>query len=423
MFRGCSDTVCAQSCAPESAMQPSVDLPYLTRNVKGKQYAYTRLPDGSRPSLGRAGSPESWERFSEIQRSLSHHNDAIAPEGSQVLTQELTVAELAERYLRHRETEQQAGRLARKTFLLNRTVVLTLAESNGDLLTSQFGPRALGAIQRKLTTTPCQNHSGRHRGKTDPPVLSRSEVNRRVNGIRSIFRWGVSQELVPPTVLTALEALPGVRRGSARETPERKPVPVADVESVIKYLRRGKDQRETRHQRDISRDNAIADALEFLRWTGCRPGEACSLRIGDLRLDQVPPRAILREHKTMNSTGTPRDIPLNDASARVINAALEHRKSMSADSFVFGHESKTGFNSICANGIYQAVTRVCKQAGIPRWTPYQIRHTVASAVVAATGSELVAAALLGHSQDSTVVRRYSKDRIEQASRGADSLLL
>ena len=40
-------------------MQPSVDLPYLTRNVKGKQYAYTRLPDGSRPSLGRAGSPES----------------------------------------------------------------------------------------------------------------------------------------------------------------------------------------------------------------------------------------------------------------------------------------------------------------------------------------------------------------------------
>ncbi len=58
MFRGCSDTVCAQSCAPESAMQPSVDLPYLTRNVKGKQYAYTRLPDGSRPSLGRAGSPE-----------------------------------------------------------------------------------------------------------------------------------------------------------------------------------------------------------------------------------------------------------------------------------------------------------------------------------------------------------------------------
>gem|GEM_PF-4308045 len=40
-------------------MQPSVDLPCLTRIIKGKQYVYTRLPDGSRPSLGRGGSPES----------------------------------------------------------------------------------------------------------------------------------------------------------------------------------------------------------------------------------------------------------------------------------------------------------------------------------------------------------------------------
>jgi integrase len=48
--------------------------------------------------------------------------------------------------------------------------------------------------------------------------------------------------------------------------------------------------------------------LIFLKFTGCRPGEAASMRWADVRFEEGA--VILQEHKTVRKTGRPRIIPL-----------------------------------------------------------------------------------------------------------------
>jgi integrase len=48
--------------------------------------------------------------------------------------------------------------------------------------------------------------------------------------------------------------------------------------------------------------------LIFLKFTGCRPGEAAGMRWADVRLEEGA--AVLEEHKTARKTGRPRVIPL-----------------------------------------------------------------------------------------------------------------
>jgi hypothetical protein len=56
---------------------------------------------------------------------------------------------------------------------------------------------------------------------------------------------------------------------------------------------------------------------------------------------------------------------------------------------------------------------------VRRWSPYGLRRFAATAAFAATGSE--AAALLGLRPRSTIIQRYSRDRLALARRAADGI--
>jgi len=43
--------------------------------------------------------------------------------------------------------------------------------------------------------------------------LCRNEINKRIGRIKRMFRWGVENELVPSSVLHALEAIRGLAAG------------------------------------------------------------------------------------------------------------------------------------------------------------------------------------------------------------------
>jgi integrase len=49
---------------------------------------------------------------------------------------------------------------------------------------------------------------------------------------------------------------------------------------------------------------------------------------------------------------------------------------------------------------YYAVVRACRKAGVPEWTPLQLRHTAATAIRAQFGLE-AAKAILGHTRVET----------------------
>jgi len=114
-----------------------------------------------------------------------------------------------------------------------------------------FGPLALKAVRQTMI------ESG----------LSRGVVNHRTARIKRMFKWAVSEELVPPSVHHGLSAVDGLRKGRVAVR-EAKPVqPVGDevVDATLPHL-----------------PEVVADMVRFQRVTGGRPAEVCLVRPCDI---------------------------------------------------------------------------------------------------------------------------------------------
>lgn len=164
---------------------------------------------------------------------------------------DLTISELCNAYRKYAEGYFVKNGKQTATVFRIKAMITYLRESYAKTPAREFGPLALQAMQKGLAAK----------------NLSRSYVNDLCDSIKAMFRWGSNQELVPPSVYHALQPVPGLKRGrtKARET---EPVgPVADhvVEATLPKLPR-----------------IIADMVRIQRYCGCRPGEICQLRPGDL---------------------------------------------------------------------------------------------------------------------------------------------
>lgn len=97
--------------------------------------------------------------------------------------------------------------------------------------------------------------------------LSRGVINNRVNRIKRFFKWAVSEQLIPPSVVQGLTTVTGLRRGrtTAREMPPVKPVPDVWVEIVLPHL-----------------NPQVAAMVQVQRLTGMRPGEVVLMRACDI---------------------------------------------------------------------------------------------------------------------------------------------
>ena len=69
---------------------------------------------------------------------------------------------------------------------------------------------------------------------------SRTHVNMQIGVVRRMFRWGVENEVVAPSVLHGLQAVGGLRRGktAARETEPVGPVAEAVVDAIKPHMSR-----------------------------------------------------------------------------------------------------------------------------------------------------------------------------------------
>ena len=88
--------------------------------------------------------------------------------------------------------------------------------------------------------------------------LSRKYVNKQIEHIKRMFKWAVSEELIPVAIHQALTTVTGLRknRTPAKESEPIKPVDDAVVEQTLPWL-----------------SNVVADMVRIQRLTGCRPGE------------------------------------------------------------------------------------------------------------------------------------------------------
>ena len=116
--------------------------------------------------------------------------------------------------------------------------------------------------------------------------LRRSTINNRIRRIRTVFRWGVSVELVPPEVLVALKSVPGLRRGEIShlaETPKVIPPTGAEVEAVAAEL-----------------SPTVAPMVRVQLLAGMRPIEVCEMPGADIDRSGDVWRYEPASHKTEN---------------------------------------------------------------------------------------------------------------------------
>jgi len=95
-----------------------------------------------------------------------------------------------------------------------------------------------------LSTRAIRDYSSCRPGATRPTtgrtLLCNSRKSFQVNRIRHGFKWAVGDEIVPGSVLYALQAVPGLRRGrsDAYEPEAVKPVPMERVEAIQPFVSR-----------------------------------------------------------------------------------------------------------------------------------------------------------------------------------------
>lgn len=286
-----------------------------------------------------------------------------------------------------------------------------------------FGPKALKAYRAMLVTGDAANF------KTTKTPLTRKTVNQRILEIRRIFRWGVSEQLIPPAVSQALDSVENLRRGrsAARESAPVGPVLWEHVEETLPHLPRP------------------VRGLVLLCWhTGARIGELVNLRACDIntscavweyrpaghknawrgqqRVVMFGPeaQAVLRDAMARAGlTGplfSPRDVYAERAECGTVhrrpNQAGNPRKSdRTVGEF---YESK---------GITHAIRRAVEHANksraarglapMPRWHVHQIRHSFATRVRREHGAELARVAL-GHS-DMAATMIYAEADMQAAA--------
>jgi integrase len=369
--------------------------PSYRRHSSGQACVTVRDLTGRRREilLGKWNSPESKAEYARVISELAAHQGRLAAhQQSASAFGDLTVNEMivafwkyAEEHYRHPDG-RPTGELSNL-----RDALRPLRRHYGLTFARQFDSVALETLQQELV----------REGK-----LARTTINARVNRIRRAFRWAVRKKLVPGEVLLSLETVPGLRRGrtKAREPKGVQPVAWEHVRAALPFMPR-----------------PVA-AMVRVQWlSGCRAGEVTVMRGRDLTPGERTWTYEPGLHKN-SWRGKPRKILLGPRAQEVIkpflrpnteeflfrpgDATEEHharrassRRSRRTPSELKRSRKKAPRVSPAVRygrrSYRQAVVRACRRAGVPEWSPLQLRHSRATEIRRRYGLEATQC-VLGH---------------------------
>ena len=349
------------------------------KRSKGVDSAFVELAGGRR-YLGPYGSPESREAYARVIAEWSA-GGGMAP----VTPSEITTTELVARYWEYAEGYYR-GKEGKPSKELSKIRVATrvLIRLYGSLPACAFGPLRLKTCRQAFIDA----------------GNCRSMVNEQVFRIKRIFKWCASEELISESVYRSLQTVSSLRRGrsAARETEPVRPVPDEYVDAIEPYVL-----------------GPIWAAIQVQRLTGMRPTELLSMRGCDLNMDGDLWIYTPRTHKSAHHGFTrvieigPRaqevlgpllkaDLaahlfsPLDAVAERAARYPTHRRPDQVANPRKTSRRVRDNYD---ADGYRKAVQRACKLAGVPVWTPHQLRHNYATVVRRKYGIEL-ARVLLKH---------------------------
>lgn len=300
----------------------------------------------------------------------------------------LTVAEVVAGFLR--EAADRYGMDQRGEYANVEYALLKLSDFCGTEAAEKFGPVRLDDYRKWRVSV------------GDSPGYVNSQVNR----IRRAFRWAVAKELLQPTRIDALQALPGLHAN------KRKPRSVAweEIAAVLPHL------------------NRCVAAMLLLQWyTAVRSESLCEAR--PEQFDRIAdPWAWRPVHKTQ-FRGVDLIIPVGPRAQAAIGGFFVDGQDSPLFSPQDARANRAYGTTYTPNSYRQAVQRgqaraneaTAKEGGktMPRWYPHQIRHSRGQIVRELYGAE-AAQAVLGHeSLDATEI--YTTRQLATAIRVAQEL--
>jgi integrase len=229
-----------------------------------------RQSDGSRRDvyLGEFNSPNSRREYGRLVTELSTASlPALVTNPSSLGS--VSIDEVLLAFWRHAEVHyRRADGTPTHELVEYRQSFKPLRQLYGHTAAKDFGSLALKAVRAKMI----------ERG------LCRRLINQRVGRIRRVFKWAAAEQIIPVTTYPLLTTLPGLQKGrsEARDLDSVEPVSAEHVLATILHLPR-----------------PIRGMVEFEMLTGCRPGEACSIRPIDV--DTTGPVWMYRPGQHKNS--------------------------------------------------------------------------------------------------------------------------
>lgn len=254
-----------------------------------------------------------------------------------------------------------------------------------------FGPLALDAVREQMF------EAGN----------SRRYINGNIGRIKRMFKWGVSNELVPVAVHQALATVPGLKKGKSNvvERPPIIPVDDATVDATLKHA-----------------TPMVADMIRFQKLTGCRPGEVCSIKPVEIDRTQDVWRYRPGSHK-MEHKGRDRVILIGPkAQAILLPYLLREETSLCFQKPAGGVFHRWNYNEKIHQACDKAFPAPKGTTGDAlkawrkkhRWAPSRLRHSRATSIREQYGLE-AAQAVLGHS-NADVTQIYAERDIEKAAK-------
>jgi integrase len=209
------------------------------------------------------------------------------------------------------------------------------------------------------------------------------------------FNWAAKKRLIPGNPFRGVEKIEGE---------PRRPLTDAEFQALLRHATVWKKRRRAVGRYPSGRKVCPSDqknrcrpspagrfrqVLVFLRYTGCRPGEAIRLKWSNVDLQAQ--ELVLHRHKTSKKTRKPRRVPIHPV---VLKLLIFIKRLGQPGEHVFLTHRKTPWNRV---SLSQRLRRSRIAAGLPEdATLYGLRHRFGTQAVLNGVDIKTLAELLGH---------------------------
>ena len=380
--------------------------------AKLKNYAVVYI-SGKIHYLGQYGSPESRSAYARLVAEYQPNAQFLLPkpdEGG------VTVGELAAAFLDHAEAT-----LKKPNYVHHRIAIGDfLLKLYGDVFVNDFKPSSLKLLREEMIKS---------------QRLCRKQINDYISRVVRVFSWGLEEELVKYETVAVLKAVKPLQEGypGTHDHEDREEVTDEVIKRTLPFM-----------------PPTLRAMVQIQRLTGCRPSEIFNMKAGQIDKNSTPDLWLYRlpQHKTKKKTKREKIIPFGKPEQVLLSPYLEgktveqavfspgaameerraeqraNRKSKLTPSQEMRDQAnatksskyrefynKDSYRQAVEYAINKGNKELPEDERIPYWTPYQIRHTAATAMELEEGLD-EAQALLDHSSANTT-KRYAHGRLEK----------